>query len=179
MTNVLQTLIGVHPPHSRNRRTCRYPIGESDAVRNIRIIATLIFSALASAVPKQIADVGVATKILALEHAWNEAEEHKDTKAMDGILDNSMVYVDYDGSLLSKADFLAKVKAPNLQPQQEMTESMTAHIFGGTAVVTGVYVAKGLQNGKPYTRRGRFTDTWALKDRSWVCVASQATPILR
>jgi hypothetical protein len=56
---------------------------------------------------------------------------------------------------------------------------MTAHVFAGTGVVTGVYLAKGVENGKPYIRRGRFIDTWALKDGMWVCVASQATPILR
>jgi hypothetical protein len=139
----------------------------------------LVLTALGFAAPQNIADSSVATRILALEHAWNQAEEKKDTKAMDSIMDNAMVYVDYDGTLQTKPEFLAKVKAPNLHPQQEVTESMTVKVFAGAAVVTGVYVAKGVENGKPYTRRGRFIDTWALKDGMWVCVASQATPILR
>ena len=36
------------------------------------------------------------TKILALENAWNRAEESKDVKALDGLLASTLVYVDYD-----------------------------------------------------------------------------------
>ena len=143
------------------------------------MVMLVVLTSLGFAAPQNIVDSGVATRILALEHAWNQAEERKDTKALDNIMDSAMVYVDYDGTLRTKAEFLAKVKAPNLHPQQEVTESMTAHVFAGAGVVTGVYLAKGVENGKPYIRRGRFIDTWALKDGMWVCVASQATPILR
>lgn len=119
------------------------------------------------------------TKVLALEHAWNQAEERKDTKALDALFDNAMVYVDYDGTFKTKAEFLARVKAANAHPQQEVTESMTAYAFGNSVIVTGIYVASGVENGKPYVRRGRFVDTWVFKNGNWLCVASQATPIPR
>ena len=119
------------------------------------------------------------TKILALENAWNQAEEHKDIKALDSLLDSSLVYVDYDGSMMDKAQFMASVKAPSLHPEQIVNESMTAHVYGDSAVVTGVYREKGEKNGKPYLRRGRFTDTWVYRNGSWVCVASQSTLMMR
>jgi ketosteroid isomerase-like protein len=118
------------------------------------------------------------TKILALENAWNQAEEHKDVKALDALLDSSLVYVDYDGSIMDKAEFIASIKAPTLHPEQIVNETMTAHVYGDNAVVTGVYREKGDKNGKPYSRRGRFTDTWVYLNRTWVCVASQSTLIL-
>lgn len=117
------------------------------------------------------------TRILALENAWNQAEEHKDVKALDSLLDPTLVYIDYDGSLMDKAQFIASVKAPALHPEQIINESMTAHVYGDNAVVTGVYREKGLSNGKPYLRRGRFTDTWVYQRGIWVCVASQSTLI--
>lgn len=123
-------------------------------------------------------DASTVTKVLALEHAWNQAVERKDVNALGAILDNAMVSVDYDGTLRTKAEWLAKVKAPQTHPEQEVAESMTAHMFWNTVVVTGVYVSKGVENGKPYLRRGRFVDTWAFRDGNWMCVASQATPIL-
>jgi len=43
---------------------------------------------------------------------------------------------------------------------------------------TGLYISKGVENGKPYVRLGRFVDTWAFRDGTWLCVVSQATPIL-
>ncbi len=124
------------------------------------------------------ADAGTVTKVLALEHAWNQAVERKDINALAQILDDALVSVDYDGTLRTKAEFLAKVKAAHTHPQQEVAEEMTAHMFWNTVVVTGVYTSKGVENGKPYLRRGRFVDTWAFRDGAWLCVVSQATPLL-
>ena len=148
-------------------------------MRHASLSVVLLFSMVGCCVAQSIVDPGAVTRILALEHAWNQAEQRKDAKAMDSILDDAIVLVDYDGALLTKSQFLARITAPSLHPEAEVTESMTAHVFTGFAVVTGVYMAKGVEKGKPYTRRGRFTDTWALKNGLWVCVVSQATPISR
>lgn len=118
------------------------------------------------------------TKILALENAWNQAEEHKDVNALQSLLDASLVYIDYDGSIMDKTQFIASVRAPSLHPEQIVNESMTAHVYGASAVVTGIYREKGTKAGKPYLRRGRFTDTWVYQDGTWVCVASQSTLIM-
>jgi hypothetical protein len=117
------------------------------------------------------------TRIMALENAWNQAEEHKDTGALDGLLATTLVYVDYDGTLMTKSQFMVSVKAPSLHPAQIVNESMTAQVYGDSAVVTGIYREKGLNNGKNYLRRGRFTDTWINENGTWRCVASQSTLI--
>lgn len=117
------------------------------------------------------------TKILALENAWNQAEEHKDVKALESLLDSTLVYIDYDGSMMDKSQFIASVKEPALHPEQIVNESMTAHVYGDSAVVTGVYHEKGIKNGKAYLHQGRFTDTWVFHGGVWVCVASQSTLI--
>ena len=117
------------------------------------------------------------TRILALENAWNLAEEHKDAGALDGLLAATLAYTDYDGTFMNKAQFMASVKAPSLQPEQIVNESMTAQVYGDSAVVTGVYREKGVNHGKTYLRRGRFTDTWVSEDGTWRCVASESTLI--
>ena len=117
------------------------------------------------------------SKVLALEHVWNQAEGSKDLKALDSIFDNALIYVDSDGSLLSKAEFLSRVKSASVE--QVTTQSMTVQMFDNTAVVTGTYQAIEFKNNKPVISRGRFIDTWALRNSVWVCVAAQATPILR
>jgi ketosteroid isomerase-like protein len=115
------------------------------------------------------------SKIIAFENAWNQAEERKDAKALDALMDNSLVYTDYDGTLKTKADFLTSVKATGHRPEQQVTETLDARVYGDTAVVTGVYRVKGVDKGKPYQRRGRFTDTWIHQNGTWVCIASQYT----
>lgn len=117
-------------------------------------------------------------RILALETAWNHAEETKDATALDQLLNSSLVYVDYDGSLMTKSEFLAAIKAPDLHPSQIINDTAVAHVFGDAAVVTGTYREKGINKGKPYTRHGRFTDTWVKVNGTWQCVASQSTLIL-
>ncbi len=115
------------------------------------------------------------SKIIAFENAWNQTEERKDARALDALMDNSLVHTDYDGTLKTKADFLAGVKAAAHRPELQVTESMNAQVYGKAAVVTGVYRVKGVDQGQPYQRRGRFTDTWIHQNGTWVCVASQYT----
>jgi ketosteroid isomerase-like protein len=147
-------------------------------MRTLTVMVMLLAAICVSVAAQSTADVEAErTRILALENAWNLAEEHKDVKALDGLLARTMVYIDYDGSFMDKAQFIASVKAPSLHPEQIVNESMTAHVYGDSAIVTGIYREKGVAAGKPYLRRGRFTDTWVYQNSTWVCVASQSTLI--
>ena len=121
---------------------------------------------------------GVQTKIIALEKAWNQAYKLGDTRALDGLLDDQIVLINDDGSIQAKTEFLASVKASNSQEQQVAPESMSVHVFANTAIATGVFRAKGIEGGKPYVRRERFVVTWVYKSGKWMCVASNATPVL-
>ena len=125
-------------------------------------------------------DSAVRSKIAALEKAWNQAYKAKDTRALDAILDNEIVLINDDGSTQSKAEFLASVKSSNnnSQEQQVSPESMSVHVFGNTAIATGVFRAKGVEGGKSYIRRERFVDTWIYKNGNWICVATNATPVV-
>jgi ketosteroid isomerase-like protein len=123
-------------------------------------------------------DHGVESKIIALEKAWNQAYKAGDRRALDTILDNDIVLINDDGTVQSKAEFLASVTASNSQEQQVAPESMSVHIFGNAAIATGVFRAKGVEGGKPYVRRERFVDTWVYKGGKWACVATNATPVL-
>jgi len=146
-------------------------------MRSTVSLCVLLFASSLLGIAQQQEEEAERTRILALENAWNQAEEHKDTQALDGLLGSGLVYVDYDGSFMDKAQFMASVKAPSLHPEQIVNESMTAHVYRDSAVVTGVYREKGVNKGKPYLRRGRFTDTWVKQNGTWVCVASQSTLI--
>jgi ketosteroid isomerase-like protein len=118
-------------------------------------------------------------RILILENAWNSAEQQKNTKALDDLLSDSLAYTDYDGTFMNKSEFLASISSPSLHPEQIVNESVTVHAYGTSAVVTGIYREKGTANGHPYSRRGRFTDTWVSENGIWQCVASQSTLIPR
>lgn len=120
-------------------------------------------------------DEAARTKILALEHAWNRAEELHDVVSLGALFDNAMVYVDSDGTLMTKGEFLSRVKSARVQ--KVVTLSMSVQLFGNTAVATGIYEAHVLKNGKLDLERGRFVDTWVLRESTWVCIAAESTPI--
>jgi ketosteroid isomerase-like protein len=117
-------------------------------------------------------------QIISLEKAWNQAYKLRDTKALSTLLDSSVVLVQDDGSLQTRSEFLAAVKSSTANEEQVAPESLAVRIFGDTAIAVGVLAAKGSKGGKPYVRRERFVDTWIRKGSSWVCVATNATPIL-
>jgi ketosteroid isomerase-like protein len=122
---------------------------------------------------------GEEGRLRALESAWNHAEQSKDAAALNQLLAESLVYVDYDGTLLNKKEFLESTLHNNIEQEQINNDGMTVHMYGNAAVVTGVYRDKGLEKGKPFLRRGRFTDMWINQNGTWQCVASQSTLIQR
>ncbi len=138
------------------------------------VCATALF-----APAQEDAERAVQSKIIALEKAWNQAYKSGDHRALDRILDDQVVLINDDGTVQTKGEFLASVKKSNAQEQQVAPESMSVHVFGNTAISTGVFRAKGVDGGKPYVRRERFVDTWVYKGGNWVCVATNATPVLR
>jgi ketosteroid isomerase-like protein len=148
----------------------------------MKLIIGLLLCLCATSTPLLTQDNAESqSKIIALENAWNRAYKSGDTRALDSLLDDSVVLINDDGSVQTKADFLGSLRAASSsQDQQVAPESITVHMHGPqVAIATGVFEAKGIEAGKRYVRRERFVDTWVYKDGKWVCVATNAVPILR
>jgi Domain of unknown function (DUF4440) len=142
-----------------------------------RLASMLLVSGLAAVLWAQdSSEAATKTKILALQHAWDQAETFADLKALDALLDSDLVYVDCGGKLLTKAEVLARVKSTHLQ--RVVTDSMTVQVFDDTVIVTGTYRSNELRDGKIIVHTKRFTNAWMFKGSRWVCVAAQTTPIL-
>ena len=118
-----------------------------------------------------------AGRVLALEKAWNRALEQKDAKALDMLLANTLVSVDIDGSVQTKSEFLASIKAPEYRPTQAVTEQTTIQVYRDAAVVVGIFRIKGTDKGKAYMHRERFVDTWIKSNGTWQCVATTSALI--
>src|SRR5579863_3341698 len=63
-------------------------------------------------------------RIVSLENAWNEAEKHKDAKAIDGLLAPTFAYTDSDGTFMNKGRYLASITEAGYHPDQIVNESM-------------------------------------------------------
>ncbi len=74
--------------------------------------------ATAALIAAQDDDATARAQVLGLEKTWNQAYKSGDTKALAAILDNSLVLVEDDGSLKTKSEFLATVKASTGNQEQ-------------------------------------------------------------
>ena len=122
---------------------------------------------------------GDETKIIALENLWNQMQINRDADAMGKMLDSDFVFTDYDGTVMTKGQFLASIRDPSNQVTVEVSTDMKLHRHGDTVVVIGATREKGTEKGKPYSHQGRFTDTWIKKDGQWLCIASQLSLIAK
>lgn len=116
---------------------------------------------------------GDESKIIALENLWNQMQIKHDAEAMGQMLDANFVLTDYDGTIMSKKEFLVSVKDMSVTLTTEVSQDMRLFSHGDTVIVIGATHEKGTSQGRPFEHHGRFTDTWVRKDGGWICLASQ------
>jgi ketosteroid isomerase-like protein len=115
------------------------------------------------------------TKLIVMEHLWNEAQVNRDARALDAMLGGEFVNTEYDGEVSDKAQFLADIKDPHFNLSSLTIQDLKVSMYGDSAVVVGIYHTKGTYQGKPYEHSGRFTDTWVFTNARWQCVASHTS----
>jgi len=146
----------------------------------VSLFVLLVLCAVIGGAQQSTKPSGEEGRIIALESAWDQAEQNKDAAALANLLADNIVYVDYDGSISTKQQLLAEVKSPDVAGEQINNEGVTVHMHGNNvAVSTGIYRDKGTEKGKPFSRRGRFTNVWLNQNGKWECIASQSTLIAR
>jgi ketosteroid isomerase-like protein len=143
----------------------------SAAFLSVMVLAAVLFAQEKSAPSND------EIQIKQLEHAWNEAESRHDVGAVTAIVADTLTYIDFDGSIMNKAEYLHDVTKTAYQADHLYDEGLDVAVYGNAAVVTGIYRETGNTKGKNYVHRVRFTDTWIKRGGVWQCVASQNTLI--
>jgi hypothetical protein len=141
------------------------------------VIVWVLFSYCAvNAAAQANVDPDARSKVTTLEQVWGRALTAGDLKALDALADPELIYIDTDGSLMTKSEVLSYAKSAHLQ--RIVTRISKVQVFNDTVVVNGTYESKEKKNGMAVTREGQFTDTWFSRNSTWVCIAAQATPEL-
>jgi uncharacterized protein (TIGR02246 family) len=138
------------------------------------LAAAVLFTAVPSGQDKSTAS-NDEIQIRQLERAWNEAEARHDAAAVTAIVADTLTYIDFDGSLMSKSEYIQDVTKTAYQADHLFDEGLKVVVYGNAAVVTGIYRETGSSKGKSYIHRVRFTDTWIRQAGIWRCAASQNT----
>lgn len=114
-------------------------------------------------------------KLVVLERLWNDAQVHRDSRALEALIADRFINTEYDGEVSDREKFLADIKDPEFKPSNLNIHDVKVNLYRDTAVVTGIYQTKGTYSGKPYEHTGRFTDTWIFENGRWLCVASHTS----
>lgn len=141
-------------------------------------IRSIIFLCCAPVLVARAQDIdgAASSAIRTLEREWVEAQSHNNNGALNVILDNAVVYLEY-GQLVTKGDYLLRIKNEDPSTDDVVMDPMTVRIVGNTAVVVGSY-RETQRNGSSRTvTHWRFIDTWIHKQDAWVLIAAGATPV--
>jgi ketosteroid isomerase-like protein len=120
-----------------------------------------------------------AAVLLYMENDWNEASKQHDAAWFERhYADDATDIASRTGAIQSKAEAIAAMKTDKSVLESLELSETTVRVEGNTAVVTGVNRVKGRdEQGKPFDRRARFTDTFIKRDGRWQVWATQGTPI--
>jgi ketosteroid isomerase-like protein len=110
-----------------------------------------------------------------MERDWGNAQIKKDYAAIDKILADDWVGIDYDGKVVAKAKMMEDMKSGSSTLTSEELGPITVRVFGNTAVVTGSDTEVSTDRGKNSSGKYVWTDIFVLRNAKWQAVASQST----
>lgn len=74
--------------------------------------------------------------VIGLENAWRQAELHHDMKAASAMLADSFFYIDAEGGLETRAEYVAGIGVKSYHPEELKNEDLRVVMYGDTAIVT-------------------------------------------
>jgi ketosteroid isomerase-like protein len=100
-----------------------------------------------------------------------------DIPAIEKLLAPEFVLVTSRAEVQTRAQTIAEVRSGDPKYERFENHSMTARIYGYTAVVQGITSIKGTSGGAPFQVDVRFTDTLVKVKGQWMLVVSHVTRI--
>jgi ketosteroid isomerase-like protein len=119
---------------------------------------------------------GAEQEIRAMERQWNTARVKADVATLDRILAADWTVTHGDGTINTKAEYLADLKSGARQFSADVKEDeLSVRLYGDTAVAAGLSDSKVTYHGKPSGGALRFTRVYVKRDGRWIMIVSQAT----
>jgi ketosteroid isomerase-like protein len=122
---------------------------------------------------------GVDTKdvekaIIQMEKDWTEAGIKKDVAALDRILADDWIAIDFEGNIVNKASVIADLKSGASTNTSVDLGEMKVRVYGDTAIVIGSDTEKSTYKGKDSSGHYVWTDVFVKRNGRWQAVSSQS-----
>lgn len=117
--------------------------------------------------------------LIQMEHDWSQADVKKDVAALNRILAEDWIGIDFQGTVLTKPEALKQVDLHSDATETESTElaEMKIRLFGNTALVSGTEIERSQYKGKDSSGKYIWTDVFVLRNGHWQAVSSQSTKL--
>ena len=116
-------------------------------------------------------------EIRAAESAWTAAIKAKDSKALEALLADTLIYAHSTGIVDSKKDYIAKVTSGRQLYAGANHESMTVKSYGDTVIVHARMHMWGTNQAGKFDDVVMAMHTWLKRSGHWQLVAHQTTKI--
>ena len=107
--------------------------------------------------------------LTALNAEYIRSVQQSDAGRFDEILSDDFLNTNPDGSLVDKAGFLKQIAAP-ARIRDLACHDVDVRIMGDFAIIHA-RTSYSTLDGRPGS--GRYTDIWARRGGTWLCVAAQ------
>lgn len=117
-------------------------------------------------------------EIRAAAQAFDDAQLHGDRATLERVIAPDFLLAQGSGRIGDKKDFIDGFTDPNahLDPF-EIKDPLFIRPSADTAIVGGEAWVTGTDQGKPFRRHFRYSDTFAKRSGNWVVVYTQVTPL--
>ena len=116
-------------------------------------------------------------QILRSEETLADAHLKLDLEAFERLLHPDYVIIQPGGVIEGKEETMASLRAGGRFWEIAQSDDMVVRLYGNTAVVTGRWRGKGVNNGEPFDYSARFLSLWIREAGVWHNLAAQSTPI--
>lgn len=117
-------------------------------------------------------------EVLAAEEAWTQAHLETDIETLDRLMHRDYTIIKTDGSVWDKETALASYVPGKRDWTEAGSRDHRVRIYGDTAVVIGVWKAKGVNNGEAFDYSARYVSVWVKEEDRVQMVSDQSTEIL-
>ena len=115
-----------------------------------------------------------AARVRARVAAFAAAFRDADVPALDSLLAPGYVHTNSGGTPIRRTEWLAYIASRRkalasgeLRLSRYENQEVVVTLNDATAIVTGVNVSEGVDRGKRFSRRLRFTQVWAKTEAGW------------
>ena len=116
-------------------------------------------------------------EVMAAEEEWTQAHLKTDVKALDKLMHPDYTIIKPNGEVWNKEKALTSYIPGKRDWTEAGSSKHQVRIYGKTAIVIGLWTAKGVNNGKPFDYSARYISVWIKENDRLRMVSDQSTEI--